>query len=458
MNYKKILTISLLTLFITNPVSVFAIQNKNEARNINKIDYVNLNWWKNFNDPYLEDYIMKALEYNKDLQIASLTIDEYSQFVKIQFGQELPTVGIGAGYVGQQLIGNKNNNNLLSPDFRDYIFTLPLFVQYELDIYGKNHNKTTAVKELKTSVAYQEKSANISVISMVASTYINIVQLDKLISLQKDIVDYRKVIYELMEEQHKYGYASLQDTIGANKAYTSAKIQLTELEKQSEIALNALAVLIGDSPENSSTYERSSFDLISANIDLPDSIDSEIIINRPDVQAIEAHMRKSAIDIRIARKELLPSIKLNGAIMFNAIKQGKLIDNSFGLLSLAPMVTHSLFTGGQKLSNLKLKKIGYEKMLKNYEKTNLMAIQEINDSLVKIKYDTKQDKDNAQKLALEQQNEILARESYDAGAISMLEYTQYKELLAIAEHNKTQSTAKCLIDAISLYKATGAKI
>ena len=37
----------------------------------NKYEYINLAWWSQFNDEYLNDYIIRAIENNKDLKIAS---------------------------------------------------------------------------------------------------------------------------------------------------------------------------------------------------------------------------------------------------------------------------------------------------------------------------------------------------------------------------------------------------
>ncbi len=458
MNFKKICVCAILSSIFVSPAMALKSEKQPEKPVVltSKVDYLNFDWWKNFNDPYLEEYIARGIEHNHDLKMATLSIEEYKQLVKIQFGKELPMVNVGANYIGSLTMGNAGE--ILNTGFDDYIFAVPLIVTYEADIYGKNHNKTTSVKMMKQSVEYKERAAYIAVSSLIASTYLNIVQLDKVISLQKDIVSYRKTIYDLMNEQHKYGLASIQDTIAANKAFTASRIQLTTLEKEQNIALNALAVLLGDSADNAGDYKRSSFDTIATSIHVPETISSEIIVNRPDVQSIEAELKKAQIDIKVARKELLPSISLNGALIFNALKLGELVNNSFGLLALAPGMMHTLFAGGQKMANLRLNKTRYEKMLQNYQKTNLIAIQEVNDALVKIKYDRKQDNENASKLNLEKQNEMLARESYTAGAISKLDYTQYKEMLATAERDKVQSATLCLIDYVTLYKAAGAKI
>ena len=97
----------------------------------NKYEYVNLSWWQGFNDEHLNNYILKALENNKDLKMASLTIDEFYQNIVAQRSAQLPT--IHAGFLpGYSDFGNGPSD----------AYAFPIFASYELDIYGKNSNKT----------------------------------------------------------------------------------------------------------------------------------------------------------------------------------------------------------------------------------------------------------------------------------------------------------------------------
>ena len=75
---------------------------------------------------------------------------------------------------------------------------MPIIANYELDIWGKNHNKTTSVRKLYEASILDEQAAYIAIASAVGSTYINIVKLDAMIDLQEDIVKLRKEIFEIM--------------------------------------------------------------------------------------------------------------------------------------------------------------------------------------------------------------------------------------------------------------------
>ena len=173
---KRLLTLALTTsLIMSYTLPVMAIQDsKTEIKQIktekvvpkqNKYDYINLAWWQNFNDEYLNGYIIRALENNKDLKMATLTIDEFYQNVVSQRSAQLPT--IHAGFLpGYSDLGSGPSD----------AYAFPLMASYELDIYGKNSNKTNSVRKLWESSILDERSAYISIASAVGCTYINIVK------------------------------------------------------------------------------------------------------------------------------------------------------------------------------------------------------------------------------------------------------------------------------------------
>ena len=214
----------------------------------NKYEYVNLAWWQEFNDEQLSSYIIKAVENNKDLKMATLTIDEYYQNVIAQRASELPS--LQAGFMGgySQVIGPSQGG-----------FMLPILASYELDLFGKNHNKTASARKLYEASILDEQSAYISIASAVGSTYINIVKLDAMVDLQEDIVKLRKEIFEIMSVSNAEGIVSTSDLVKANKAYIQGVSDLTDLKKERTKLLHALAVLVGDSPNNIEEYKRTDY-------------------------------------------------------------------------------------------------------------------------------------------------------------------------------------------------------
>ena len=413
-----------------------------------KFDYINMNWWSNFNDDILNSYIEKAVLNNYDLKMASINVEEYYQNVKLQFANELPSAAAGFGPGWYKAPGLTNT---------DIGFGLPIIVQYEADIFLKNHNKTQAVKKLYEGSKQDERATYIAVASAVGSTYFNIINLDKMINLQEKIVKLRQEIYDLMLASNKEGLTSTADTVKANKALVQGQTDLIELRKNREQMLHQLCVLIGESPENANSLKRNSLDSINYKMAVPSQIPSEIITNRPDYLKAELMVEKAGIDVKVAKKEFLPSINILGGALFNAGDIGSLFTTKNMLFGIGGGLMTPLFQGGSLIANLRLKKASYERILQNYYKTNLTAIQEVNDALVASKLDKDKMLQTEKQFNLEKADYKYNENKFDEGTISKLDLIQYQENLLTIEKLVAQQKVECMTDAISLYKATGSK-
>lgn len=413
-----------------------------------KFDYVNMNWWSNFNDDLLNSYIEKAILNNYDLKMATINVEEYYQNVKLQFANELPSAVAGFGPGFFKAPGMTNTSSA---------FGLPVIVQYEADIFLKNHNKTKAVKKLYEGSKLDERAAYISVASAVGSTYFNIVNLDKMISLQEEIVKIRQDIYNLMLARNKEGLTSTADTIKANKALVAGQTDLIELKKNREKMLHQMCVLIGESPENASSIKRNSLDKMNYQLAIPTQIPSEIITQRPDYMRAELMVEKAGIDVKVAKKEFLPAINILGGALFSASDLGSLFTTKNMLLGVGGGLMTPLFQGGSLIANLKLKKATYERILQDYYKTNLTAIQEVNDSLVASRLDKDKMAQTIKQYNLEKSDYKYNEKKFNQGTISKLDLIQYQENLLTIEKLVAQQKVECMTDAISLYKATGSK-
>ena len=428
--------------------SMISKNKKTQQSDDYKFDYVNMNWWGNFNDDLLNGYIEKAVLNNYDLKMATINVEEYYQNVRLQFANELPSAVGGFGPGVFKAPGMTNTSSA---------FGLPIIVQYEADIFLKNHNKTKAVKKLYEGSKLDERAAYISVASAVGSTYFNIINLDKMISLQEQIVNIRQEIYNLMLIRNKEGLTSTADTVKANKALVAGQTDLIELKKNREKMLNQMCVLIGESPENANSIKRNSLDSINYQLAIPSEIPSEIITQRPDYMKAELMVEKAGIDVKVAKKEFLPSINILGGALFNASDIGSLFTTKNMLLGVGGGLMTPLFQGGSLIANLKLKKATYERILQDYYKTNLTAIQEVNDALVASRLDKDKMTQTTKQYNLEKSDYKYNEKKFNQGTISKLDLIQYQENLLTIEKLVAQQKVECMTDAISLYKATGSK-
>lgn len=451
---KKILAASILAIFFTGffVEPACAILEKSPSKEIYQptiLDYINFDWWKKQNDEHLEKYIVSAINNNLDIKTTALKVEQAGINVMATRSKLMPNVSIGASPALLKMPESTKSEGT---------FALPILAFWELDLFGKNWDKTKSAKKLLKGIEFETQASNISIVSLVASTYYNIVKLDKLIEIQKDLVSDREKIYNLMKVSNEEGIVSTADLIQAEKSYSLAQNDLIDYEKTRNSALNALAVLIGDSPNNIAEYKRISIDKLGIDFNIPNSVSSEIIVNRPDYKSLEYQLQAAGLDVRAAKKEFLPTINILGALAFIATSSASSMNWDNALSLLAGSVNLPIFSGFARVANLKLNKNKYEQLVQQYQKTNLIAIQEINDSLYNYKSDKEKLDNNIKALNIQKKDYEYSNSKYKEGVISKLDLLQQKEALLYMEKVMVSSKTDCYLDKISLYKTSGAKI
>ena len=461
MNIKKFTAICLVACFcLTYVMPVYAItekSNKNNAYQYKvkkgkketddyKYAYVNMDFWKQFNDDNLNNYIDLAVKQNYDLKMASLTVKQYYQNMKLQFANELPTVAVGVAPAVLNVPSMKDN----------FAVNVPAVFNYEADIFLKNRDKTRSIKELYKASQDDERAAYISIAAAVGNVYFNIVKLNEIIKYQEQIVSSRLDIYNMMLASNREGLVSTSDTVKANKAYIAGVSDLIELKKARTKLLNQFCVLIGENPYEGENLAFTALNDINFSGTIPEEISSEIITSRPDYLKSEKMIKKAGIDVRVAKKEFLPTINLTGFAFLDATHSMFSKETTIAALAAAAMLP--IFTGGSRIANLKLKKVQYDKMLDNYYKTNLTAIKEVNDALASVKYDQDKLNEHLKQYDLEKKDFGYTQNKYDQGIISRLDLVQIQENLLNVEKLINSTRSECYISYIELYKAVGSKL
>lgn len=423
-----------------------------------RLQYINKDWWDKFNDPVLKQYILKAVSNNYDLKIISLRVKQAGESARESLGREFPTLDINGDFSRRKTSENVSMGSFKIRSYSQNSYNFPIIANYELDLWLKNRDKTLSMKKQLESAIYDEKTAYIALCSEVAGNYFNLVSTDKQLQLQEEIINLRKEILELTKESYNLGLYSASEVTQADKAYTEAQSVFNDLKKAQAILLNHLAVLTGESSNDSSRLDRESIDRIDLLKSPPESLNSDIVRERPDILKAEAQLQKAKIDVKIARKDFLPEFSIIGQFGFNANSLSKVFNWNSYVSSIGVNLFQGLFSGGQRSARLKLKKYQYDEMLNSYQKTILTSFQEVNDSLASLKFDYIKNNDTIKRIEDEKENFRIINNKYTYGAISYLDTLQYKERLISLEKEQIQNKTLCLIDLLSLYKSAGGKL
>lgn len=209
---KKVKIILLCMLLIFSTTTAFAkskVKNKPQKNADNKIEYLNLNWWNKFEDPLLTEYLLIAYRHNHDLKIASLKVQQGQQIVKQSLSQELPSIQFSGNFARTFRSSDTYFGDMVIPNYNQSNFLLPLTMNYELDLWGQNHLQTKSTKQRLEMLKQDERATYIGLTSALAANYYNLVKLNKLIEIQKELIDSQKTVLTMTEKNIKADYARL---------------------------------------------------------------------------------------------------------------------------------------------------------------------------------------------------------------------------------------------------------
>jgi len=434
--FKKII----LTFGLTVLMPVFAIDRAE----------LNLNFFSEFNDKCLENYINQALNNNHDLKTATLRVDEYRTKIKYSFANELPAAGVYANYLGIKV------PQLDNFELQKNAFILPFMANYEADLFLKNHDKTGSVKKSYEAEKYKEKAVYIALLSDVASSYTNILRYDKLIAAQEKSVDFAEQIMDRNQRKYEWGVINSAELNSSIQKFEDCKNNLANMEKERAALICNFAVLCGINPNE--PIARGKLDDFEYSGNIPAELTSDVIFARPDVMQAEKNLEKAKIDVRIARKEFLPRFNITGVWAFNTIAPGTFFSWESSLAMILAGASQDIFTGGRKIANLKIQKTRYEELFEQYRQTDLNAVKEVNTTLCLIKQDTKIDNNTINKFNLEVKKFSDAQQKYNRGVISYPDYLQNAQNYLLVQEENANTKSQRIADYITLYKVSGANL
>ena len=419
------------------------------AVNVNEL---NPEFFTRFNDDCLVYYINQAIENNHNAKQATYQVEQYRQQAKYSLGKELPSFSVSADYLG--INTPKVDYFKLSKS----AFVLPFQVNYEADFLLKNRDKTRSYKKAFEASRFEEKAVYISLLCDVATVYTNILEYDALISNQEKIAENNKQILDYNNKKFARGVISTNELNKFKQKYEDSENNLFQYRKEREILAMQLAVLSGISAQNAGTLNTGEFINFEYNGQIPQTVSSDVIFARPDVQSAEKQLEKAKIDVRVARKEFLPSFNITGIWAFNTIAPGSFFSWNSSLALLLAGATQDIFTGGRKIANLKFQKAKYEELFEYYRQTDLEAVKEVNTSLCFVKHDTAIDANTKNKLQYEINNFNNIHKKYNRGVVSYPDYLDAQLKLLSQEKEAAQAKTQRLVNYFTLYKAVGGKL
>lgn len=442
MTFKKILIISLF--LISLPVGA--------KESINCLDYMNMDWWKNYNDEVLINHFQTLYENNHDLRIAALKTKQAEENIRLAGANQLPQLGFD-GSVSRVFRGPRTQfGSVVIPKYIQNEIFLPLNASYEIDIWGQNYLNRKSAKKQAEIAKQQERAAYIYITSSFAADYYNLIKMDELERNLLKIIDLQKNIVSMTEKKYNSGLASINEVLDEKQILVNFEKDLNKLKENKKILNDEAVVLLGLNTDKA--IELSDYQSISSP-QTPETLSTTIIQFRPDLISSEDYVKKSGIDVRVARRDFLPKFILYGNLGFNAYKWNRMFAGETFLANAGIAPRWDIFTGGIKMARYRINKYEYKKAVESYEKTVLTSIQEVNDALAEAKTTKANLIKSDEDYSIEKEKHILAEKQFSIGDSSMLDEMKSEVNLYVAKQRNIAAKIDNVISSISLYNAVG---
>ena len=415
-----------------------------------------LNWFEVFHDEALQKLIRDALQQNYDLRDAVTRVEQARANFGVARSNQLPQLNAASSLEVTRI---SRNGSLPIPS------AIPVkqeinfgqaglnLLSFELDVWGRLRRSTEAARANLLSAEENRKAVITTVVSDVASDYLQLRELDSELEISQRTLANREEFLKVTQDRQRGGIATLVDLRQAEQLVETAAASIPTIQQQIEQRENAISLLLAENPR--SIVRGRSFLEQDLPPDVPLGMPSNLLERRPDIRAAEQALVAANANIGVAKAAYFPQISLSGLIGGQSSQLTSLFSGPNGNWTFTPQITQPIFTGGRIKSDVRVAEAERNQAEVAYEKAIQTAFREVSDALI-AHHRTHQSRHEQERLvsALEDRKR-LAYVRYRGGVDTQLNALDADRDLFAAELTLAQTRYSELQSIVQLYKALG---
>lgn len=408
-------------------------------------------WWQQFGSERLSALVLEAFAGSPSTASAEAALRQAYANYQAQRAGLLPFFD-GKADAQRQKANGAAFGSPASGNFIYSLFDASVNVSYNLDLFGGVKRGVEAqaaqvdYQRFQLEAAYQTLAAN------VVTSSVSEARLRALLAAQQAIVADEQETLRVTEARFRAGAVSSANVLTARSNLATDRATLPSLQQQLDQAQNQLAVYLGKAPSERAT---SNFDLkeFTLPLQIPVSLPSELVRQRPDVRAAEAQLHAASAGIGIATANMLPQIQLSGSYGTQSGKTSGLFDN--GIWSIGANITQPLLHFGELSAKRRAALAAYDGAAADYKLTVLRAFQDVANTLTALQTDAAALAAQYEAMDAAQQSLALSEKQLKLGGISYLDLLITQQQYQRANTNYLTALAARYADTAALFQALG---
>ncbi|WP_434735582.1 efflux transporter outer membrane subunit [Candidatus Accumulibacter propinquus] len=405
-------------------------------------------WWRNFNDPVLDQLIAEAQRVNPNVRTAGMRILEARAQLMIAGSLLYPQQ--------QQLTGKvlrTGEERSTGPDSTLTAYNAGLAVGWEIDFWGKFRRSIEAADAGYFASIAQYDDLQVLMAAQVANFYCSIRTIELRLKIAHENVALQKRSLEITERLFKHGNDSELDVQQARAQYLGTLSTIPQLEGSLRQTRNALSVLLarppGPLPEMASgrnTIPQAELGII---VDLP----ADLLRRRPDVRAAELQLAAQSALIGVSVADLYPSIALLGSLGLSATSlSGSPRIFAWGL---GPSLVWNVFDHGRLTGQVLVQDARFQQAYEQYQGTVLQAAREVDDAAVGFATNREQIPILEEAVKAAQRSLAIANLQYREGLANFERVLDSQRTLFSQQERLVNNQGSVAQSLVALYKAMG---
>ena len=407
-------------------------------------------WWKQFDDPVLNQLVQASLDGNRDLRVAFARLKSARAIREDAQNDQLPVVtsrassDIGKGQIPGQTERRVNSER----------YDLGLDMAWELDLFGRIQRQIEASEAREAAAAADLQQLQVSLIAELVDAYGQLrgAQLREKIALAN--LKTQQESRSITETLRDAGVGNELDVVRADARLAAVEATVPQLQAEQVRARNRIATLLGQRPDALSV-DLSPKALPAIAKALPVGDPGELLRRRPDIRSAERQLAAATANVGVATADLFPRVSLSGFLGFTAARGSQIGSAAANAWALGPSITWAAFDLGSVRARLRGAKADAEGALAHYEQQVLLALEESANAF--SDYGKRQQR----LLALMRQSDAsrkaadLASVRYREGTVDYLVLLDAEREKLSAEDAQAQGEVELYHGIVAIYKALG---
>ncbi len=409
-------------------------------------------WWRLFDSAQLQAVIAEALSNNPGLQAAQASLRASESSLRAGYGIFYPQVHGDAEAMRERFSPVELGQSTPGSVFN--LFTLSASASYALDLFGGERRQLESLAAQVDVQRANEHATYVALLSNVVNTVVAEAAYAAEIDATRQLVELQREQVRLAQVQYQAGTQPYSGVLSLQSQLATYEATVPQLQQKLTQSDDLLATLVGHVPAEQRPPQIDLKDL-KLPADLPVSLPSDLIRQRPDILVAEATAHAASANIGVATAAMLPSVTLSGDYAAEGTAASRIFAPGGKAWSFGADVTAPLFEGGTLWFNRKAAIENYRQAMALYRQTVLGAFEQVADTLRALDHDASALAAENEALSTAQQALHLVQTNYQAGLDTYLDVLNADAQYHQAVINDVQAIAARYQDTVALYVALG---